>query len=115
MTINIDGRHVDLTDALREKVDGRMAEMLSEFPRMDSVHVVLNKEKHRHSAEIVVHVPRHGQMESRAESHDMYQSVDEAAEKMAVQLRKWADRHHDHKRRTPLWQVDKDVSARAGA
>jgi putative sigma-54 modulation protein len=113
MTINIDGRHVELTDALKEKVDGRIAEMLSEFPRMDSVHVVLNKEKHRQSAEIVVHVPRHGQMEARSESHDMYQSVDEAAEKMAVQLRKWADRHHDHKRRTPLWQVDKDLNADA--
>ncbi len=106
MNIHIDGRHVDLTDALKAKVQGRVEEMLSEFPRMDSVHVILNMEKFRQISEILVHVPRHGQITARAESHDMYTSVDEAAEKVAVQLRKWVDRAHDHKHRASVAEVD---------
>ena len=109
MNIHIDGRHVELTDALKSKVESRVTEMLSEFPRMDSAHVILNVEKHRQIAEVLVHIPHHGQMAARSESHDMYTSVDDAAEKVAVHLRKWADRVQDHKHRPGLAEVDLKV------
>lgn len=114
MNINITGRHFEVSDALRAKVQTRITDMLSEFPRMDGVHVVLNKEKvTRQEAEVVVHVPHYRQVEARAESHDIYASLDEAVEKVAVQLRRWADRVADHKQKEHLGVVDKGVQSKA--
>jgi putative sigma-54 modulation protein len=97
MVINITGRHVEITDAIRGHVEGRLAGVMDEFPRIQSIHVVLNHEKqHRNIAEIVVQAPGPGTVGTREESHDMYVSIDAAVEKVAIQMRKWFDRVQDH-------------------
>jgi putative sigma-54 modulation protein len=97
MRILVTGRHVDITDALRDHVRQRVESRLAEFPRLLDVHVILSVEKHRHIAEVVVQVPRHGTVESREESNDMYGSIDRAVDHVAAQVRKWYERRHDHK------------------
>lgn len=109
MTINVTGRHVEVTDTLREHILGKLEAGLADFPRIGNVHVVLNLEKHRHIAEIVTQVPHHGQVESKVEKTDMYAAIDEAIEHTLTQLRKWADRVHDHKGREGLGKVDKSI------
>ena len=109
MTITVTGRHVEVTDALRERVHAKLDAVLADFPRVGNVHVVLNLEKHRHSAEIVTQVPHHGQIESKVEKNDMYAAIDEAVDHTAKQLRKWADRVHEHKGREGLGRVDKVI------
>lgn len=109
MNISITGRHTEVTDALNARIEERVRGMLSEFPRVDGAHVILSVEKHRQMVEIVVHVPHHKQVEARAESRDMYVSLDEASEKIAVQLRRWADRVVEHKNEH-LGKVDRELS-----
>ncbi len=101
MRISITGRHVEVTDALRDHVEQRMRARLGEFPRLQDAHVVLMVEKHRHIAEVVVHVPHHGPVESRRESADMYQSIDQAVDHVELQIRKWFERRHEHKADRP--------------
>lgn len=97
MRIHITGRHVEVSEALRDHVEQRIQSRLAEFPRLADAHVVLMVEKHRHIAEVVVHVPHHGPVESRQESADMYASIDAAVDHVAVQVRKWFERRHAHK------------------
>lgn len=97
MRIHITGRHVEITEALRDHVEQRIRSRLAEFPRLMDVHVVLMVEKHRHIAEVVVHVPHHGPVESRQESADMYGSIDAAVDHVAVQVRKWFERRQVRK------------------
>ena len=106
MNISVTGRHVEITDSLRDHVHARAESAFSEFPRLDSVHVILILEKYRQIAEVVAHVPRHGPVEAKAESDDMYASIDAAMDKTAVQIRKWVDKVHDHKSRPGLGRVD---------
>ena len=114
MIINITGRHVDITDALREHVERKILHAASEWPRVSSAHVVLNLEKlARCEAEIVLHVEHHGAVEARAESHDMYLSVDQAVNKADRQVRHWKEKlQRSHKTREGLGQVERTLQDR---
>ena len=97
MIISITGRHVDVTDALRARIEEKLQSAFADFPRVESVHVILNIEKHRHIAEVVVQAPNRLRVEAEEETHDMYLSFDGAVEKALKQLRRWADKVHAHK------------------
>lgn len=116
MTINITGRHMDVTDALRGHVEERIRHAASEWPRIGNVHVVLNLEKKtRCIAEVVFRAPRHGTVEARAESHDMYRSIDLAIERADRQVRRWKQKLKDsHKTRAGLGRVERTIQDREG-
>jgi putative sigma-54 modulation protein len=98
MNINITGRHVEITDELRDHSQSRIEREFSEFKhyRIENVHVILNIEKHRHIAELVVKAPHQSIVEAKAEGHDMYASIDDAIAKCVKQMRKWLDKVQDH-------------------
>ncbi len=97
MIINLTGRHVEITEALRTHVEEKLRSAFADFPRVESVHVILNLEKHRQIAEIVVQAPNRLRVEAKEETHDMYQAFDGAIEKALKQMRRWAEKVHEHK------------------
>lgn len=97
MQISITGRHMELTDSLREYATSRLEKLNSEFPRLQSAQVVLDVEKHRQMAEIVVHAPNHVVVDAKEETSDLYASIDGAVDKAEKQLRKIRDKMVDHK------------------
>jgi putative sigma-54 modulation protein len=93
MNLTITGRHVEISDVVRKHVEERLANVSADWPRTQSVHVILNLEKQTLCiAEVVVQVPRHGTVEAKEESHDMYRSVDQAIEKVDRQIRRWKEK-----------------------
>lgn len=114
MIVNVTGRHMEISETLRTHAVDRLRAEFAGFPRIESVHAILTVEKHRHAAEIVAQVPHHGRVEAKHESNDMYVSIDAAIEKTAVQLRKWAEKIHEHKAEK-LGRVDKVIHAKDGA
>ncbi len=113
MNISLTGRHVEITDALKEHVEEKLRRAFADFPRIESVRVVLNVEKYRHIAEILVKAPHHAHAEAREETHDMYLSIDGAIEKVLHQMRRWADKAHDHKA-VGLSRVERATARPAG-
>lgn len=95
MNINLTGRHVEITDELRAHCEGRLRQALADFPRTESVHVILNLEKHRQIVELDVQGPGFHRVEAREESSDMYASFDTALDKVVRQIRRWAEKTHD--------------------
>lgn len=102
MQISVTGRHMEITDAIRDYSHEKVQHALTEFPRVESVHVILDVEKYRHIAEVVIHAPAHIRLEARHESDNMYISIDGAADKAAKQLRKAWDRMQERKTREKL-------------
>jgi putative sigma-54 modulation protein len=98
MQISITARHMEVTDAIRDYCHDKIVDALSDFPRTVSVHLILDVEKYRHIAEVVLHGVHHADVEAKAESDDMYASIDSAMEKAMRQLRKLRDKIVDHKR-----------------
>lgn len=111
MQITVTGRHMEVTDAIRGHAEEKITRELAEFPRVQSVHVILAIEKYRHIAEIVALAPHHIHLESKEESDDMYVSIDRAVEKIEKQLHKVWDKLQGHKSRERLADVERDVQA----
>jgi len=55
MQINIDGHHVEVTDALRQYVKEKIGRLERHFDHVTNVHVVLKVERHVQKAECEMH------------------------------------------------------------
>jgi len=86
--IKVTGRHVAVTDAIvdyaRKKVEG----LHLDYPRIIDAQVIVDVEKYRHIAEVVLHCSNHITIDASAETGDLYASIDEAIGKIAQQMRK---------------------------
>ena len=97
MAIEITGRHVDVTDSMRDYAEKRLSKLVEEFSKVDKVHVILDVQKYVHSAEVIVHMRRQISVEAKASSENMYASIDEVVDKAEKQLRRSIDKRHEHK------------------
>ncbi len=98
MQVHITGRHVDITDGIREHVYDKVERTLIDFPRVEDVRIILELQKIMHSAEVVVH-GKNIHVEGESSSENMYTSIDEALDKVERQLRKLRQKvkaHHHH-------------------
>jgi putative sigma-54 modulation protein len=86
--IKVTGRHVAVTEPIvdyaRKKVEG----LHLDYPRIIEAQVILDVEKYRHIAEVVLRCNNHITIDASAETSDLYASIDEAVGKIAQQMRK---------------------------
>lgn len=94
MQLHITGRHVEITDGIREHIYAKIERTLIDFPRVEDVRVVLDLQKLMHSAEVLVQ-GKNIHVEGNASSENMYTSIDEALEKAERQLRKLREKVQD--------------------
>ena len=98
MNIELDGRHFDLTEALKSHVEKKLSSLEKYYDGIDRVHVILEVTAGVNH----VHVQLRGdrlKLDSRSKSHDMYAAFDESAYNLERQLRKFKDRIHGHPHR----------------
>lgn len=98
MNVTITGRHMEVTEALKDHVRGGIDKVLSHFDKVIDADVVLAVEKRSHIAEVNLHangIRIHG----KEKSEDMYASVDAVLEKVERQVRKHKDRINRHQPR----------------
>ncbi|MCP4643256.1 MAG: ribosome-associated translation inhibitor RaiA [bacterium] len=91
MRVTITGRHMEVTDALKTHIEGRLEKVRTHFDKVIDADVVMEVQKHRHIAEITIHangVRIHGKDWCK----DMYASVDKVVEKLDKQVKKFKDR-----------------------
>jgi len=98
MNITVTGRHMEITEALKLYIDNGLGKLESHFDRAMEADVVLDVQKHRHTAE--VNLRANGvRIHSKETSADMYASVDTVIEKLERQIRKFKDRINRHQPR----------------
>ena len=89
MPIRITGRHMSITDAIRQYAQSKVEHIHLDYPRIIEVHVILDVAKHRHFAEIVLHCANHITIEADHECDDMYAAIDGVIAKITRQMRKY--------------------------
>lgn len=101
MQINISGHHVELTDPLRDYVNGKLDRLERHFDQISIVQTTLSIEKNRQKAETTLHI-KGGQLFADAEHDDMYAAIDLMVDKLDRQLlkhkEKTVDRMHGNGR-----------------
>jgi len=102
MQISVTGRHMEVTESIRDFALERVEHELADFPRILNAHMILAVEKHRQIAELVVQGPHHLRVEAKEESNDMYASITAAVEKVARQIERQMEKWQEHKGKEPL-------------
>jgi len=87
--VKVTGRHVSITEAIKNYAVSKVEHLHLDYPRIIEAHVILDVEKHRHFAEIILHCTNHITIEASHETDDMYASIDGVAAKTAQQMRKY--------------------------
>ncbi|NND65926.1 MAG: ribosome-associated translation inhibitor RaiA [Gammaproteobacteria bacterium] len=97
MQLTVTGRHVDLTDALRNRVNTRIKRINRHFKQVTNAHVTLTVEKQQHKAEVNCHISGKDFF-ADAKSEDMYSAIDDLMHKLDRQIRRHKERLASHNR-----------------
>jgi ribosomal subunit interface protein len=96
MPFRVSGKNLDIGDALRERVNGRIAEALGKyFDAGYSGHVTVEKEGFGFRTECVIHLDSGITLHTEANAADAYASADQAAERIEKRLRRYKRRLKD--------------------
>lgn len=85
MQLNLTGRHVNITDPLRDYVTNKFAKLERHFDHINNVHVILDIEKLSQKAEATLHV-NGGELFATSEHADMYAAIDGLIDKLDRQV-----------------------------
>jgi len=103
VTIQIAGRHLDVGDALRERIsDGLEAAVTKYFDRSFDANVTVEKRGHEVITECNVHLPSGIILQSTGAASDPYASLEDSLEKMGKRVRRYHRRLKDHHKRSPM-------------
>lgn len=95
MQLTITGHHIEVTPALRNKVESKFSKLERHFDSLTDIHCVLTVEKLRHKAEATVNLSG-GTLHADAIEEDMYAAVDALVDKLSRQIVKYKEKLTDH-------------------
>ena len=87
MKVHYTGRHMELTEPLKQFTQERLDKMATYLDDIIDVHVILGVEKHRHAAEVTLKT-RASAFVASATTDDMYASITQVIEKLDAQAHK---------------------------
>lgn len=90
--IIVTGRHVAVTEPMRDYATKKIEGLHLDYPRIIEVKVILDVEDHRQMAEIILFCANHIVIEVKSISEDIYASIDESVSKIARRMRKYKTR-----------------------
>ena len=98
MNLNLTGRHLEITPAIRQHVTDKLAKIKSHFDNVIDVNVILSVEKLQQKAEATVHISGKT-IFVECEESDMYVAIDSMIDKLDRQVikhkEKFTARRHD--------------------
>ncbi|WP_287366265.1 ribosome-associated translation inhibitor RaiA [Thauera sp.] len=95
MNLNITGRHVEVTPAIRDYVGTKLDRVIRHFDNVTSVAVILSVEKLKQKAEVTLHV-RGKDLFVESDDADLYAAIDSMADKLDRQVQKYKQKMADH-------------------
>jgi len=96
MQVSITGRHVKVTDNVKVHLDEKLERCLGMFPRIETVHVILDMENRDYVSEVVIQAANHIRVTAKENSENLYDAIDRSIEHAERQLRKQRDKIQDH-------------------
>ena len=92
LPIIVTGRHVEITEAMREYAHKKIEGLHLDYPRIMEAKVILDVQKSQQSAEIILFCANHIVIEVKSASDDIYAAIDESISKIARRMRKFKTR-----------------------
>jgi putative sigma-54 modulation protein len=97
MNIIITGRHLDLTDNLKQYAEGKIKKFRKYLTNITEASIILSVEKYRHKAEVLLRV-NGVNIQAESVTGEMYSSIDDVVEKLERQVKKHRDKWVSHRK-----------------
>lgn len=88
MRINVVGKHMDVTEALKTYSEGKCGKLVKHFDGIQLITVRIEQQPHNKGfqAEVVCDVEKHDDFVAKADHADLYAAIDEAVTKVDRQI-----------------------------
>ena len=96
MQLHLSGHHLDITSALRQHTSDKLSKIKHHFDNVINVNMILEVQKDVQTAEATIHV-RGADLFAKAQSNDMYVSIDQLINKLDSQIIKHKEKLHNHR------------------
>lgn len=96
MQIHISGRHLEVTDSLKDYVSSKIERLSHHHDRITSTSVIISVDKLIQKAEATIHVSGKD-LFAEATHEDMYTAIDALADKLDRQLIKHKEKIRSHR------------------
>ena len=96
MQLNISGRHLDITPALKQHTNQKLSKIKHHFDQVMNINMILEVQKDVQTAEATIHVSG-ADLFAKAESDDMYASIDKLINKLDSQILRHKEKLHSHR------------------
>lgn len=91
MEIEVVGKHIDITDAIKQYAHDKASKLSKYYDRVSTVQVLADKrDNHTYEIEMIVSVDKSAPFIATAAHEDLYACIDDCESKIERQL-------HDHK------------------
>jgi len=97
MNIIVTGRHFDITPALKKYAEKKIKKFVRYLSNISEAIVTLTIEKYRHKAEVLLKVNGY-LIQAEGITGEIYSSIDEVAEKLERQVKKYKEKLVSHRR-----------------
>ncbi len=110
MQIFVSGKQIDLGEALRNRVETRLAARVAKyFDHALDAQVQFSKSRHLFRSDISVHARRGVSVQAHGEADNIQAAFDAAAERIEKRLRRFKRRLTDHHNRRSLGDEDNEI------
>lgn len=111
--ITVTVRHEKVTDSLRDYATKRIQGLHLDYPKIIEAKAILDVQKNRHIAEIILFCANHITIDASSEGKDMYAAIDETISKIARRMRKHKTRllrkQRPNRRKDTIKHLDEKV------
>ena len=97
MQILVTGRHVEVTDEVREYVETKAGRLTKYYNRIHEIEVILDHESEQFSAEMIVRADRKHTFVAKGTGPDTFALIDEIVLKLERQLNKHKEKNRNRK------------------
>lgn len=91
MQINFTGHQLEVTPALKDFTNEKLARLQRHYDAISSINVTFSVQKLRNIAEATIQVPGNS-LHASSEAEDMYAAIDALVDKLDRQLKKHKDK-----------------------
>lgn len=96
MQVSVTGRHVDVTEAMKQHVEDKISKLKRHFDHVTDIHVILTVEKLEQKAEATVQISG-AVLFADDVQEDMYAAIDNMVDKLDRQIIKHKEKVQSHR------------------
>jgi len=97
MQLSISGHHLDITEAIKQHSIEKLSKIKHHFDHLINIDMILGVDKDVQKAEATIHVSG-ADLFAKAESDNLYVSIDQMVNKLDSQIKKHKEKLNDHRK-----------------